>query len=497
MEKNGIYEGCVEALSGTGEGIIKTEGATVFVPFCLTGEKVRFKALKVKDGIAYGKAEKIVTPSADRAEPRCPVFGKCGGCDIQHMKYGAQLLFKRRSVENTLKKIGGIYVNVEDTVACANEYGYRNKCAVPISVVNGRTVCGFYAPHSHRIVPVGDCAIQQSKVKDVFSALEEYFKSGVKGYDEVGGKGDIRHFVARNLGGKFIFALVAVRRVDTAPLVKELKKRFDEFTLLLNINRGGSNVIFGTEWHTVVGSGFFGAEEHGIRYRAGANTFVQVNDEMREKLYSAVLAEAEEGTTAVDLYSGGGLLTAMLAKKCGKAYGIEAVKEASRCADGLKCENGLQDKMFNVCGKVEDELESVLKKTEGRKIIVCDPPRKGMEKSVVNAVKNSSAEKIVLISCNPATLARDLGILTGTLTEKDGALVKCDTPVSDYEIEKITPFDMFPQTKHVETLVVLSHKKPDGHINVKVEFGEEEGQVSLKEVAKRAEERKLIISYIL
>ena len=117
-----------------------------------------------------------------------------------------------------------------------------------------------------------------------------------------------------------------------------------------------------------------------------------------------------------------------------------------------------------------------------------------MEKSVVNAVKNSSAEKIVLISCNPATLARDLGILTGTLTEKDGALVKCDTPVSDYEIEKITPFDMFPQTKHVETLVVLSHKKPDGHINIKVEFGEEEGQVSLKEVAKRAEERKLIIS---
>ena len=359
---------------------------------------------------------------------------------------------------------------------------------MPISVVNGRTVCGFYAPHSHRIVPVGDCAIQQSKVKDVFRRLKNISNRAFKGYDEVGGKGDIRHFVARNLGGKFIFALVAVRRVDTAPLVKELKKRFEEFTLLLNINRGGSNVIFGTEWHTVVGSGFFGAEEHGIRYRAGANTFVQVNDEMREKLYSAVLAEAEEGTTAVDLYSGGGLLTAMLAKKCGKAYGIEAVKEASRCADELKCENGLQDKMFNVCGKVEDELESVLKKTEGRKMIVCDPPRKGMEKSVVNAVKNSSAEKIVLISCNPATLARDLGILTGTLTEKDGALVKCDTPVSDYEIEKITPFDMFPQTKHVETLVTLFHKKPDSHIEVTVDF--ENGKIKKDGIIERAESKK-------
>ena len=473
MEKNGIYEGCVEALSGTGEGIIKTAGATVFVPFCLTGEKVRFKALKVKDGIAYGKAEKIVTPSADRAEPRCPVFGKCGGCDIQHMKYGAQLLFKRRSVENTLKKIGGIYAKVEDTVACANEYGYRNKCAVPISVVNGRTVCGFYAPHSHRIVPVGDCAIQQSKVKDVFSALEEYFKSGVKGYDEVGGKGDIRHFVARNLGGKFIFALVAVRRVDTAPLVKELKKRFEEFTLLLNINRGGSNVIFGTEWHTVVGSGFFGAEEHGIRYRAGANTFVQVNDEMREKLYSAVLAEAEEGTTAVDLYSGGGLLTAMLANKCAEAYGVEIVEEASRCADGLKEANGLQGKMFNVCGKVEEEISRILEKTAGRKrIIVCDPPRKGMERSAVKAVATSGADKIILISCNPATLARDLGVLLGTLEERDGALVKTGVSSGGYEIKTVIPFDMFPQTKWCETLVVLSHKKPDGHINVKVEFGE-------------------------
>ena len=180
----------------------------------------------------------------------------------------------------------------------------------------------------------------------------------------------------------------------------------------------------------------------------------------------------------------------MLAKKCGCAYGIEIVEEASRCADELKAENGLENKMFNICGKVEEQIDRVFAETKGRRIIVCDPPRKGMERSAVNAIKNSDADKIVLISCNPATLARDLGLICGTLTEKDGALIKCAEPQTNYQIQSITPYDMFPQTKWCETLVVLSRKKPDGHINVKVEFGEEEGQVSLKEVAKRAEERK-------
>lgn len=184
---------------------------------------------------------------------------------------------------------------------------------------------------------------------------------------------------------------------------------------------------------------------------------MQVNDGVREKLYSAVLENVPRDAVALDLYSGGGLLTAMLAKKCAAAYGIEIVAEASRCADELSAANGLQDKMFNICGKVEEKLYEVLKKTEGKsRVIVCDPPRKGMERSVVNAIKNSGAEKVILISCNPATLARDLGILCGTLKESDGGLLKAEPPFdSRYEITSVTPFDMFPQTKHVETLVVL------------------------------------------
>ena len=461
MEKNGIYEGTVVGLGTDGEGIINGEGATVFVPFCLVGEKIRYKVLKIKGGVAYGRAEEILTPSPDRAKPVCPVFTRCGGCGLQHMKYSAQLKFKRENVARALQKIGGITFPVSETVAWASGYGYRNKLALPIGTDGaGNTVVGFYAPHSHRIVPVSDCAIHPNWAKDVINAVNEFAAKGNKGYDEGTGGGVLRHIVARKIGGKFIFALVAAKKIDVGFLVGALEKKFDGFTFLLNINREPVNVIFGKEWITVKGDGFYSAKESGIEYRAGADTFIQVNDDIREKLYKSALDEAEEGAVALDLYSGGGLLTAMLAKKCGAAYGIEVVKQASECADRLKEKNGLREKMFNVCGKVEEKISEILKKTAGKKrIIVCDPPRKGMGRGVVNAIAASDAEKIILISCNPATLARDLGLISGTLTEKDGNLVKTDSPRSAYEINKIVPFDMFPQTKWAETLVVLSKKR--------------------------------------
>ncbi len=317
---------------------------------------------------------------------------------------------------------------------------------------------GFYGARSHRIIPVEDCLLQSEWVREVIRAVLKYSKTQhIAGYNEVAHTGVLRRIVVRELDGKFIFALVAAKRADVSYLIKELEKNFKEFTFLLNINASDGNAIFGEEWHICRGEGSFKAVSNGIEYTAGANTFVQVNDGVREKLYSAVLENVPRDAVALDLYSGGGLLTAMLAKKCAAAYGIEIVAEASRCADELSAANGLQDKMFNICGKVEEKLYEVLKKTEGKsRVIVCDPPRKGMERSVVNAIKNSGAEKVILISCNPATLARDLGILCGTLKESDGGLLKAEPPFdSRYEITSVTPFDMFPQTKHVETLVVL------------------------------------------
>lgn len=443
-----------------GEGIIKTEGTTIFVPFCLVGERVRFKTLKVKGNIAYGKLLKVITPAYTRVNPVCPVFTKCGGCDLQHTSYEEQLKFKRDSVSAALSKIGGIYAKVNATVPCERQYGYRNKLTLPIGVDGGgNTVVGFYARHSHRIVPTDGCAIQAEWVKDVIAAVKEFADTGICGYDEEKHTGVLRHIVVREIKGKFIFALVAAKKINVNPLIRLLERKFKDFTFLLNINPQPTNVIFGNEWHICRGEGFFEAEEGGVKYKAGANTFLQVNDDVRSKLYKAVLDEAEEGAVAVDLYSGGGMLTAMLAKKCGAAYGIEVVEEASRCADELKELNGLQGAMHNICGTVEEKIDGVFARTDGsRRIIVCDPPRKGMERSVVRAISRAGADKIILVSCNPATLARDLGLLLGTLTEHGNALIKCGSPVSDYEIQSITPYDMFPQSKWCETVCVLVRK---------------------------------------
>lgn len=459
MEKNSLYEGRVSALGTDGEGIINLNGTTAFVPFCLVGEEVTFKALKVKGNIAYGKIENLKSRSAVRVNPPCPVFAKCGGCDIQHMSYAAQLDFKRETVAAALKKIGGVETEVAQTVPCDGGYRYRNKLALPIGVnADGETVCGFYAPHSHRVVNISDCLIQAEWVKKVISAVKKFSREqGVQGYNEETRRGVLRRIVVREIGGKFVFALVAAKKINCAPLISELEKSFETFTFLLNINSSQGNAVFSGEWQVLRGTGYFGAEECGVKYRAGAQTFVQVNDDIRAKLYARVLEEAEEGAVALDLYSGGGMLTAMLAKKCGTAYGVEIMEEASRCADGLKEANGLGGRMFNICGAVENEIGNVFRLTGGKKrIIVCDPPRKGMERSVVKAVAQSGADKIILISCNPATLARDLGLLTGTLREEGGNLIKRPAPESAYKILSVTPFDMFPQTKWCETLAVLS-----------------------------------------
>lgn len=467
MEKNREYTGEVLSLGSEGEGIINYEDVTAFVPQCLPGERVSFKALKVSGKVAYGKLTEVHTLSKDRAIPTCANFGRCGGCQLQHMSYALQLSFKRQSVENCLKKIGGLTVKVDDCVASDMQYGYRNKLAIPVGVDGeGNNVIGFYAPRSHRIVPIKECSLQQNWSARLVSLLRLFMsEQGLKGYDEIKKKGDIRQLVARELDGKFIITVVASRKIELEGFAKKLEGEFKNFTLLLNVNASTGNVIFGKEWHICCGKGYFVGKDMGIKFKAGANTFLQINDGVRSKLYKAVAAQVcAKDSVAVDLYSGGGMLTALLAKGCKTAYGIEIVKEAVECADELKEMNNLSDKMFNICGAVEDRLDEVFRLTEGaERVIVCDPPRKGMERSVCNAILASGAKKVVLVSCNPATLARDLGILCGSLREVDGQLIKNadydGTPLKGfYEITSVTPFDMFPQTRHVETLAVLRTK---------------------------------------
>ncbi|MCD8206110.1 MAG: 23S rRNA (uracil(1939)-C(5))-methyltransferase RlmD [Clostridia bacterium] len=464
MEKNGDYTGVVCGLGSEGEGIIKCDGTTAFVPYCLEGEEVVFTAHKVSGNIAYGKLSEVHTVSPDREAPECPVFEKCGGCQLQHMTYDAQLRFKRQTIISSVKKIAGLDVEVEAVVPSEKQYRYRNKLVLPVGRGASGVSTGFFASRSHRIVNISDCPIQAEWIRDVISALRRFMADkGIEGYDESDGSGKIRHIVVREIKGSFVVTVVSTDVINLEDFAALLDGVFDRYTLLLNVNASPANKIYSDEWHICKGNGFFTAEEEGIIFKAGADTFLQVNDEIRPKIYSKVRDVVDgKNTVALDLYSGAGLLTAMLAQKCGKAYGIEVSEEAHICAEELREMNSLRDKMVNICGKVEDKLPEVLSLTEGSKrVIVCDPPRKGMARSVVRAVNDAASDKIILISCSPATFARDLGILTGSLRETDEGLKKVegfDMGSSPYEVTEITPFDMFPQTKHVEIVCVLERK---------------------------------------
>ncbi len=473
IEKNDILCGVTEAVGSNGEGIIRHEGITFFVPACLPGEKVRFKVLKIKGNIGYGKAEEILTPAEERARPKCPVYSRCGGCCLQHLDYPAQLTYKAGVVKDALRKIAGIKREVPAAVRSDFPYGYRNKLQLPIGVdKEGKTIVGFYAERSHRIVPVTSCAIHPEWAEKLIAVLTQYITvCAVKGYDEEKRTGALRHIVAREIGGKFIVTLVTAERKlpNIDYFIGALEERFSTFAVYLNFNDEDTNVIFGKEFQLVHGMGVFEAEEQGICYEAGPVTFLQVNENVRGKLYKSALATvAQEGDEVViDAYSGGGLLTAMIARRVKRAYGIELEEEASKCADSLKIKNGL-DNMTNICGYVEEKLPAVLEKEKGEKLrLILDPPRAGIARSVLKALLESEIPALTLISCNPATLARDLGILTGRLIEKDGELVKNpayeglvdgETLSGYYEITKLQPYDMFPQTKHVETLVCLVRK---------------------------------------
>ena len=461
MTKNESITIVCEALGSQGEGIAHGGGVTLFIPGLLPGERAKVKVLKCKNGIAYAKIEELETPAEERVRPQCAVFSRCGGCQLQHLKYRSQLRFKTELVETALKKIGGITAKVGACERSEKEYGYRNKLQLPIGRQGGENAVGFYAERTHRIVPTEGCPIHPAWADKTIAALNSFMeKCGLDGYDEETGEGQLRHLVVRELRGRYIVTLVTAERklMGIDYFLHLLDGIFPEYSFYLNFNDKRTNVIFGGEFILLKGRGFYECTDAGIAYEAGASTFVQVNENVRGKLYERVTSLVEEGETVIDCYSGGGLLTAMLAKKCGKAYGIEVVPEASLCAEKLVKKNNLEGKMFPVCGKVEEELGKLL---EGEKdaAVVLDPPRAGVERRVLKELISHKVNKIIMVSCNPSTLARDVGILTGSLVETErGELVKTENPHTMYEVSLVQPYDMFPQTKHVETLVLLSRK---------------------------------------
>jgi 23S rRNA (uracil1939-C5)-methyltransferase len=465
MKKNEEKVGTVVALGSNGEGVLKQDGTIVFVPFTLVGEKIKYKVLKVTSKFAYGKVLEVLTPAEMRVRADCPVFSKCGGCHLQHVKYANQLKIKEEAVANCFKKIANLELDVKPTLKGDVQYRYRNNLQLPVSYTPKGTVIGFYVENSHRVVPIDDCLINAVWTENVIKSFNRYINElDIKGYNENDCSGELREITVKEVKGKLIITAVVLdknlRGVDR--LIEILKEEVKyKFSLFLNVNNADTNVVYGDEFFLVHGPAEYSAEMLGVKYKTGVRSFMQVNDYVCCKLYSAArdAVSADDDTVVIDAYSGAGLMTALLAKNAKKAYGIEIIKEAVDCANELAVKNGLENKITNYLGKCEEILPDLVKKHKDENVcVVLDPPRKGCDIKVINALLESKPNKIVYVSCKPSTLARDVGLLVGSLQVINGEVKKVAEYMPNYEISFVRPFDMFAQTKHVETLVCLTRK---------------------------------------
>lgn len=443
MQKNDEFIVTIENLGVSGEGVCKIDNIVVFVPFALPGEKVKIHILKVLKNFAYAKLLEVFESSSSRIEPKCPVFKKCGGCQLQHLRYNNQLEFKRELVQVNLKKIANIDYKVEPCVSSDEIYAYRNKLSIPIGEKDGKIIAGFYAPHSHNIVPTQTCYLQGEWANKIVCIVLKYIeKSGETAYSTMQ-TGNVRHLMCRFVDNRLMVCLITQtgKIKNSEILIEMIKQEFDNFSLYVNKNNSKSNVIFGNQFSLLYGKPEQQIENFDIKYNVSPQSFLQVNQCVQNKIYQVVLDEIEPNETIIDAYSGAGLLSAIVAKKSHQVFGIEIVPEATHNANTLAKQNCISN-LTNICGDSAIELPKLVQKLQNQNVsVILDPPRKGCNQKVIQSLILARPNKIIYISCNSATLSRDI------------------KPLLDfYDIKSITPFDMFPQTCHVETVAVLTLK---------------------------------------
>ncbi len=464
IKKNDEKIGEIVSVGSNGEGICKDEGLIIFIPFALVGERVKYRVLKVTQKFAYAKLIEVLSPSEMRISAKCPVFTKCGGCQLQHIDYQNQLKIKEENISSCFSKIANINITVNPTVTGENQFRYRNKIQLPVCFDGKRTNIGFYAENSHRVIPIDDCLINPYWTSTLISCFKKYIEEfNIRGYSEFDGKGIIREITAREVDNNLIICVVVNEKLPSENrLIDILKNSLENnFSLFINVNKKKTNVIYGDDFKLIYGQSEYTAEMLGVKFKMGVRSFMQVNTEVCKKLYSSVneLAKIDKDTVVVDAYSGAGLMTALLAKSSKKAYGIEIIPEAVELADALAKENELSNKITNINGKCEEIMPDIIAENirNSEKItVILDPPRKGCDLPVINAVKDSMADTVVYVSCNPSTLARDVGLICGTLFHDGKEIKKVVEPKLLYEVKSVTPFDLFCQTKHIETLVCLA-----------------------------------------
>ena len=468
LQKNQILTLRIERLSSDGSGVAHSaDGEAVFVPGTAPGDEARVRIVKDCGRYAFGILDELLTPSPDRIPVDCPVAGPCGGCSLRHLDYAAELRAKQESVLDAFRRIGGLEVPVLDILPSPDADRYRNKVQFPVGIdKNGVPCIGFYAGRTHRIVPCPDCKLQPSVLNEIGNALCAFFaQQGIRPYDEQSGKGLVRHIFLRRgaHSGQIMVCLVCTRAKlpHAEQLCTALRGQFPAIsTILLNVNAKNTNVILGSENHILYGPGYIEDTLCGVPVRLGPLSFYQVNTLAAERLYgvAAQYAQLTPDDTLLDLYCGMGTIGLSMAEQCRELIGVEIVPEAieSAKANAARMGEAVAAKSRFFCADAGQAATQLAAEGLHPDIVMLDPPRKGCDEATLSAVVRMAPRRVVYVSCNPATAARDAAWL-----EKNG-----------YHTEKVQPVDLFPRTKHCEAVLLLSKLNVDHRIEVEVSMDE-------------------------
>ena len=465
LQKNQVLTLTIERLSNDGSGVAHSpDGEAVFVPGTAPGDEADIRIVKDCGRYAFGILDTLRIPSPDRIPVDCVVAGPCGGCSLRHLDYAAELRAKQENVVDAFRRIGGLDVPVLDALPSPEVDRYRNKVQFPVGRdKNGAPCIGFYAGRTHRIVPCPDCKLQPGILNDIGNALCSFFGAhGIQPYDEASGKGLVRHIFLRwgAHSGQIMVCIVCTRAnlPHSAELVEQLTAQFPDIaTILVNVNPRNTNVILGTETHTLCGPGFIEDTLCGVPVRLGPLSFYQVNTLAAERLYgiAAEYAQLQPDDLLLDLYCGMGTIGLSMVDRCRSLIGVEIVPEAidSAKANAARMGEAVAARSRFFCADAGKAASQLAAEGLHPDVIVLDPPRKGCDEATLSAVVAMSPRRVVYVSCNPSTAARDAKWL-----ETQG-----------YRTEKVQPVDLFPRTKHVECVIALSKGEIDSK-KVRVEF---------------------------
>jgi 23S rRNA (uracil1939-C5)-methyltransferase len=443
-----IHELTISGLSHQGEGVGRVKNFAVFVPGAIPGEKVLVEINEVKKNFAQGKLAKVVEPVPFRIEAPCAYFEQCGGCQFQHISYEKQLEFKRLQVKDALTKIGGIDTYVEPALGMEYPWRYRNKGHFHLDNIDGEIKLGFYEPDSHQFVPAKESLLFSSVVNRLLSYLEDRLTLlGFTIYDRNTGEGCLRNIMVRESRATGELMLIFVTSTDSWQLeevVQSVRAVFPQVvSIYQNVNKNNKSVILGSKFNLIYGQAFLQDSIGPYVFKISPQSFFQVNNEQARVLYEHALdfANLSGKESVIDAYCGIGSIAIFIATQAKKIIGVEVVEEAIKDARENAKLNNIENSEF-IVGKAEDWLPRWVREGGRADVIIVDPPRKGCAPELLEAIVEVNPERVVYVSCNPATLARDLKHLVG----------------NGYEVRAVQPVDLFPQTSHVETVCLMSRK---------------------------------------